>query len=459
MKPHPAHIRFENGVEIIQTVAEHARKVAAYCAKNLEGIGLSSLGYLIGLLHDIGKTIEKFADYIRRSAAGENVRRGSVNHTFAGVIWLFLLFHGKGDSLTDATCELIAYAVGAHHGLFDCISQEGRDGFLHRLEKDRDEIAYGEAIENFQKECADETEIRTLFEQACLEVQLCWKKVIGMPGIKKSALGFQAGMLARMILSALIDADRRDAAEFDLGERQPELPEDPRPVWTSALERLEDKLSQFKPEGNESIYEARQKISQTCRDFPAQNGVYRLTVPTGSGKTLSALRFALARGSESRQIKRIFYVAPLLSILDQNADVIRKYVGNDGMILEHHSNLINEDDPGQDELLEQEKRRRELLCENWNAPIIITTTVQLLNTLFDARTSCVRRMHALCGSVLILDEVQALPQKLISMTNEALNFFIRRLRGDRGDVFGDSTLFQRNTAPATVGRTYGHRLV
>ena len=185
-------------------------------------------------------------------------------------------------------------------------------------------------------------------------------------------------------------------------------------LWGQCLDRVEEKLDRL-PQTS-PIAKARRAISAQCRQAAEQpGGVYRLNVPTGGGKTLSALRFALAHAKRHRK-QRIIFTSPLLSILDQNSKEIRKYVGDDSLILEHHSNLIRiDEDP-------EEWDQRELLTEIWGAPIIITTLVQLLNTLFSGKTTAIRRFHALCGSVIIMDEVQTVPSKLLSLFSLAVNF-------------------------------------
>ena len=140
-------------------------------------------------------------------------------------------------------------------------------------------------------------------------------------------------------------------------------------------------------------------------------------MPTGAGKTLSSLRYALAHAKIWNK-SRIIFTSPLLSILEQNAQVIRKYVGDDRLILEHHSNVIRTTETAErlDEL--------ELLAENWNCPIILTTLVQLLNTLFSGKTACIRRFQALCNSVVVIDEVQTVPNNLLTLFDLAVNFLV-----------------------------------
>jgi len=222
-------------------------------------------------------------------------------------------------------------------------------------------------------------------------------------------------LLARLLLSAVIEGDRRDTAEFMNGAQFPAKREgdELREMWGACLERMEKKLLEFPTES--PIDWARRAISDQCRKAAEERGgVFRLNVPTGGGKTLSALRYALAHAEKFGK-ERIIFTSPLLSILEQNAAVIRGYVQDDGLILEHHSNLIRpKDGEGLDEL--------ELLTETWDAPIIITTLVQLLNTLFSGKTTAIRRFHALCNSVIVIDEVQTVPSKMLSLFSLTVNF-------------------------------------
>lgn len=231
---------------------------------------------------------------------------------------------------------------------------------------------------------------------------------------------FVVGLLARLLLSAVIEGDRQDTAAFMGGRTPQNLPEDMTPVWAARLAYLEEKLRKFPGDG--AIAHARQQISETCRAF-AENppGIYRLNVPTGGGKTLSSLRYALAHAKRFSK-KRLIFTSPLLSILEQNADVIREFIGDDRLILEHHSNVV------QTEASQDTLDKRELLVQSWNAPIILTSLVQLLNTLFDGKTTSIRRFQALCDSVIVIDEVQTVPVKLLSLFNLAIQFLSEQCR-------------------------------
>ena len=414
----PAHIRSQDdGTKEIQTVAEHCRKTAYYAAECLSGSGLSKAAYLAGLLHDMGKATLQFKTYIEDAAAGEAVRRGAVVHTFAGVRFLLKQYHSATPaSYDDITCELLAYAIGAHHGSFDCVGENRASGFQHRLSSHDSE--YHESTRNFLNGCVGREEVDSLFRAACQELTKVFEQIQDRlcrdPALAGQELPFYIGLMARLLLSAVIQGDRRDTAEFMAGIARPSFPEDKRPMWEARLRHMEQKMKGFL--ADTEIQKARQQISEQCRLFAERpGGVYRLNVPTGAGKTLSSLRYALAHAARWNK-SHIIFTAPLLTILEQNAQIIRDYVGDDSIILEHHSNLVRtREDPEQLDI-------HELLAEDWSAPIIITTLVQLLNTLFSGKTTSIRRFQSLVNSVIILDEVQTVPTKMLTLFNLAVNF-------------------------------------
>lgn len=169
------------------------------------------------------------------------------------------------------------------------------------------------------------------------------------------------------------------------------------------------------------INQLRLEIADQCRDFAkVQPGIYRLNVPTGGGKTLSSLRYSLYHARNYHK-KRIIYVIPLLSIIDQNAEELESYLPNE-RVLEHHSDVVIEKKHS-DEL-----EQYDLMKDRWTAPVIITTMVQILDILFSAKTQTIARMRALCDSVMIFDEVQSVPVKTLMMFNSAINFLAAQCR-------------------------------
>lgn len=400
----------------VQTIGQHCRNAARYAAQALEPVSLSAAGYLAGLVHDAGKYTTAFQDYL----AGQAGRRGSVNHTFTGVrLLLERYFRADAEDFSGLTSELLAIASGGHHGLFDCVDDRQRSGFQHRLTKEN--IGCEEAEENFFRLCAGPEELDRYFQAAQEALTPVLERICSMTGVDAGderydqETAFYSGLLARLLLSAVIEGDRRDTAEFD-GAQFPERrdAEALRELWSACLDRVEAKLDGL-PQAS-PIDRARRAISDQCRRAAEEpGGVYRLNVPTGGGKTLSGLRFALAHAKRHGK-QRIIFTSPLLSILEQNAKVIRDYIQDDSLILEHHSNLVRTEETP------EELDRRELLTETWASPIVVTTLVQLLNTLFSGKTTAIRRFHALCGSVIVIDEVQTVPSKLLTLFSLAVNF-------------------------------------
>lgn len=413
MTIYPAHIRtLDNGERVVQSCEEHSRSSADIASHILRALHLEKTAYLAALLHDMGKFKSEFRSYIERVTDGIEVSRGSVKHTFCGVRYLFENYHDESDPYACMTCELIAYAVGAHHGLFDSINEFHESGFLHRI--CNDVPGDDEAVAAFLELCADKGELDRLFSESKAEIsELTDPDASAFATIERGdECNFYLGLLARLITSAVIEGDRRDTAEFMNDAVFPSDAE--RDLWLDLLERVETKLEKFPTDT--PINRARRAISDECRAASTcGNGVYRLNVPTGGGKTLASLRFALAHAAENGK-RRIIFTSPLLSILDQNSKVIREMIEDDSLILEHHSNVarsVNE---------EAETERNLHLIENWSAPIIITTLVQLLNTMFDGKSSSVRRFSALCDAVIIIDEVQSVPHKLLTLFNLTVSF-------------------------------------
>lgn len=416
---YPAHIRKVDGKKYIQTVEEHCRGVAEIAAELLRDIGLEKTAYLTGMVHDLGKFSENFKNYIEKAADGEKVQRGSVNHTFAGV--RFLLEKHSDEQLSgfsDIVLEILAYAVGAHHGLFDCVDDNNNNGFTKRIQKES--IDYLNAAQEFLKICCSKQDIEDLLKQSEKEFFPVFNEIEKLADnadakIQNTQITFYIGFLARLILSAIIEADRSDTSQFMNGYSEKTV-KNISEIWINCIKNVEQKLSTMPLD--KPINKTRAQISALCAEAGnLESGIYRLNLPTGAGKTLTSLRYALHHALKHNK-KRIIFTMPLLSIIEQNAGIIHDYIGNEELILEHHSNIVETDE--NDEL-----DKRELLVESWNVPIIITTMVQLLNTLFAGKTANIRRMQALCNSIIVIDEVQTVPDKMLSLFNLALNFLAK----------------------------------
>lgn len=415
----PAHIRnAEDGSTVVQTVSEHCHHTSVYAQSVLAPIGFGESAFLAGILHDMGKYTDAFRTYIEKANRGEKVVRGSVNHTFAAVHYILDYFEGD-DAVSILTKDILAYAAGAHHGQFDCMDENGVNGFEYRRLKN--DIHFEEARKNYIDFCESEASLKKAYARAVSEMAVQTRKLKRVANLfyqnaKVAVFHFCTGLTARMLQSSVIEGDRRDTAEFMRGEHFPDrnTPEMMSELWRRELHFAEGRIGQF--DTSSTVNQARRKISDLCRsqaDEPC--GLYQLNVPTGSGKTLSALRFALAHAQKWKK-QRIIFTSPLLSILEQNATVIRDFLDDPSIILEHHSNVVQPKDD------QEELDMNELRIASWNAPVIITTLVQFLNTLFSGETSCIRRFHALCDAVIVIDEVQSIPTNLLTMFNLAISF-------------------------------------
>lgn len=409
---HSAHIAIgADGERRVQSCTAHSRAVGELARAALEECGLGEAGYLAGLLHDCGKFTDEFDAYLERVVRGEKLRRGSVIHSFAGVRWMLERFHTSDGSqmMRDIAAEVVAASIGSHHGLIDLWDERHQDGFGHRLKRQPDYD--GRAMEAFEAECASREEVQALFERAYLEIDSFFQQRISKSVKTEEEAYFALGLLVRLLTSAVIDADRMDTRCFMQGSAASAKAAPDWEACAAQLSRHVAGLARLTP-----IQRARGVFSDCCaRAAERESGLYRLDLPTGGGKTLAGLRFAVLHARKNG-MRRIIYAAPLLSIIEQNASEIRAAVGDTVEVLEHHSNLLRENSDT------EETSRTELLQETWDAQLIITTLVQLLNTMFDGKTSSVRRFQSLCRSVIIIDEVQSLPRKMLSMFNIAVNF-------------------------------------
>ncbi len=407
-----------------QPLEEHALAVGDLAASYGRKVGLAANARLSGLLHDIGKSCDEFQNYITYCHANPEDRslRGLVPHSTQGARYLYEKYGGRGA--VGLAASIVALVVACHHvGLTDCVSPSGTKPFYERLTGEGATLSYEEVVEQLPVVCSAHDELDEMFEMAVEEIHRF--AVLSRSRLARAVSGqFALHLLVRLLYSCLIDADRYDAYRFEAG--LPNCVEDPRrPPWEDLQYRLEKHLSDM--DSTEPINQLRSTISRRCKEA-AQNpgGFYELSVPTGGGKTLSSLRFALEHARVHSK-DRIIYAVPFTTIIDQNADEIRNIIQRDDLILEHHSNVLNgkRKSEQKDSSVDEPTDRYRLLAERWDSPIILTTMVQFLDTLFSGRTSAARRMHRLANSVLILDEVQSTPLKCIHLLNGALNFLGR----------------------------------
>ncbi|MBI4685352.1 MAG: CRISPR-associated helicase Cas3' [Nitrospirae bacterium] len=421
-----AHRREKDG--IIQSLSKHLKEVSEQAGKFASKVGLKEQGEVVGLLHDIGKASKEFEQYIKSAVGLINPDeedyvdaaglKGKVDHSTAGAQLVYRELSLKGKENKFAA-QILSLCIASHHsGLIDCISPDGKDTYSKRMVKEKEKSHIDEVFGKLSDK-ARERIISRLHSKEFLQSLVSRLKALKSSHDSKETLSFKCGLLVRFLFSCLIDADRLNTSDFEeltlaklrnYGEYKD---------WSVLIKRLNEKLRSFDAKG---INVERQKISQACYDFSEKpKGLYQLAVPTGGGKTLASLRFALHH-AEKHKMDRIIYVLPYTTIIDQNAEEMRKVLEKkdkkgkylDRVVLEHHSNLMPD----------KETARQKVLSENWDAPVVLTTNVQVLEALFGSGTRGARRMHQLANAVIIFDEVQTLPVKCVQLFNMAVNFLI-----------------------------------
>lgn len=389
----------------IQTVKEHTDGVCQKAEKDARRFGTRAMTRLICLLHDMGKNTAYSNLYQDTVGAGEPWEKDKPIHSHAGAR---LIAEDYGNGSTDMYAvllsELSETVIMAHHGLFDCLHPDGQNQLLRKIQNcDYD---FEEARRLLDTEMISSEQLDSLVKAASAEMQALFHRLRAI-NPKKTEFAFYMSMLFRMQLSILVNADHADAAAFATGERAPSA-DGNTALWEACSTFLEQKLSAF--ENKTEIQAIRGEISRRLLEKTnEQQRIVRLTIPTGGGKTLSGLRYAVHYAKRFDK-SRILYVAPFNSILEQNAAVFRRFLPDDTEILEHYGDVLDDEE------------RFRYYAENWSAPVIATSMVQFFNTLFLGKISSVRRMRGLLHAVIIIDEVQSVPVECVTLFDLAVNF-------------------------------------
>jgi CRISPR-associated endonuclease/helicase Cas3 len=319
---------------------------------------------------------------------------------------------------------VLAYLIAGHHaGLADWVNEQNRC-LSFRLASDEAQREYREAV--------------TALPAGALAEPSTLPSLRDLPG---GSSGFSLWL--RLLFSCLVDADFLDTERF-MSQRRSEARDgfpsiDAMRITLDAfLRRKTDELA-ASGRAETLVNRLRADVLQQCREAAhLATGFFTLEVPTGGGKTLSSLSFALTHAAHHSQ-QRVIYAIPYTSIIEQTADVFRSAFAELGeVVVEHHSQAESD--------ATQETARSRLACENWDAPLVVTTNVQLFESLFAARTSRCRKLHNLVGSVIVLDEAQQLPPEFLNPILDALNLLVAH--------YGVSVVFCTATQPALTSTKY-----
>ncbi|MEG1993935.1 MAG: CRISPR-associated helicase Cas3' [Oscillospiraceae bacterium] len=394
--------------------------VSSICACFCEKMGLKSTAKLCGILHDIGKYNKLFQEQIKKAQANETNTHEKFDHGVFGAKFIYNILPEKDRQLREniykkLTIEIISEVICYHHGgLPDNINDENQVTLIARLNKITDD-ELDEVVNIFYKENPN-IDINALLEQATKEIECSFKK---LSYNKTLALGF----FIKHIYSILVDADRLDSYLFETDEKfdnRENSFDEVNSLWNEYSKKLEEQLENFKKNSpasklEKTVAKTRSIISDDCMNVSKKGkSLYSLTVPTGGGKTLSSLRFALNHCIQNK-LQKIIYVVPFTTIIEQNAQVVRETLDCKDNLLEFHSNIVDEN----------KNPDYEILSQRWNSPLIFTTMVQFLNTAFGDTNSNIRRLHNLENSVIIFDEIQALPIKCTYLFYEYINYLMK----------------------------------
>lgn len=417
-----AHIRVVAGRVEIHALEEHLRKVAGLARAFAERFGCGSWAELAGLWHDLGKYRVGFQDYIRRendpnAHIEQRIGGKDKTHSTAGAVHAIETLEQMHGSAGTLAGRVLAYLIASHHaGLYDwqTASGEGPD-LCDRLFGADGSYAADAQREYAEARAAAATDI--LAAHQGFDPRTAFS---ALPGLKDNPLGFS--LAVRMLFSCLVDADFLDTERF----LQPERFSARQNVPTVA--DLCDAFDAFTAQrdarlaadglAHTNVNRLRAKVLAQCRSKAASPpGFFSLEVPTGGGKTLSSLAFALTH-ARAHGKRRVVYAIPYTSIIEQTTDVFREVFAKlgDAAVIEHHSQAESEPN--------EESAASRLACENWDAPLIVTTNVQLFESLFAARPSRCRKLHNLVDSVIVLDEAQQLPPHFLQPVLDTLNLLV-----------------------------------
>ncbi len=354
--------------EVWQSLEDHLQNVSKLAANSADNFGARMWATILGDNHDLGKGTRPWQAYLRRANGVvdefEKFYEGHPPHAAVGAQWLFENSREAG--------KLLAYCIAGHHGGLPNWKDSSTSGLVEKLNQQFAKVEIALPIQ----EIPDDLPFK----------------------IDNERFGFQLQFFVRILFSCLVDADFLDTENF-LDRKKNN--------WRSTYPETEVLYGRFwrnfnfmrdEADHTSKVNQQRERVLDDClQSAKLESGLFSLTVPTGGGKTLASLAFALNHAQHHGK-RRIIYVIPFTSIIEQNAKVFRNMLGDDA-ILEHHCNFLPDDSDWQ----------TRLAAENWDAPVIVTTNVQFFNSFYANKTSKCRKLHNVANSIIIFDEVQAIP--------------------------------------------------
>jgi CRISPR-associated endonuclease/helicase Cas3 len=381
-----AHVR--KGTSEIHELADHLQATAELAAKFAEDMESEEWARLAGLWHDLGKYQPAFQNYIKKSSGYDPKLpdvKAKVDHSSVGAVY-------AKQQLKQQLAVIFAFLITGHHG-----GLRNKDEATACLGSEKYALEKQQLLQNTLAQSPPDSMLKS----------------IALP--VESLKGRDPALWIRLLFSCLVDADFLDTEAF----MQPDKAQQRGnyrdlktllSLFESHMQKLESEVKTSK------LNTLREQVRHDCIAQATQpQGIFSLTVPTGGGKTLSSLAFALNHALAHGK-KRIIYVIPYTSIIEQTAQIFREIFGED--LIEHHSNLDSD----------KETYRSRLACENWDAPIIVTTSVQFFESLFAAKTSRTRKLHNILNSVVILDEAQLLPADFLKPILKTIQELVNNYR-------------------------------
>ena len=397
-----------------QPLIKHLTNTADLAEKFGTDAGISELARTAALLHDIGK-------YSKEFQARLDGAKHKVDHATAGAKEIRNLFNK--DQNQKSLADILAYCIAGHHtGLPDYGDSTDADGagtLLARVEK---------------KPLKDYNAYKTEVDTSSLNLKLRTVKT------SKENQGFAVAFLTRMIFSALVDADFQETQNYMKDGVKPRGGyaniEELCKTFNTALRKFDNPTSEINKKRTETLKACIEKAT-------SDQGFFTLTIPTGGGKTEASMAFALNHAVK-HGLKRVIYVIPFTSIIEQNAGKFKEYLGEEN-ILEHHSNFDwkqgdKKDSEAADDETKDAMDKLKLASENWDIPIVVTTNVQFFESLFANKSSRCRKLHNMAKSVIVFDEAQMLPREYLDPCMLAVKELVQN--------YGASAVFCTATQPA-----------